>query len=297
MPKSPEQQQELPVRARKVLERGSIASHASFQHDFFFPAPNDTNEDDPKKFRLLALGDSYTVAETLHITKAFPNEIARLLSDRSQAFSFESVDVTMIAKTGWTADELMVGIQESKDTLLPPTEHYDLVTLLIGVNNQYRGRSSAEYAEQFDQLLLLACDFAGGDASKVAVISIPDYGVTPFARENGKDIPRIAAELDLFNSISKMAAERAGAMFYDITFWTRQAAGDPSYLADDGLHPSSKEYSRWAAVIIETLRSRSAYTAPLRGRTGVREPSDERGCNIFDLTKALSAISKGIGLL
>ena len=185
----------------------------------------------PKPQRYLALGDSYTIGESVAEAERFPVQLARKL---------KAGDPTIIAKTGWTTDELNAAIDAAN-----PQGPYDLVTLLIGVNNQYRGRSADEYRTQFAALLQRAIGFAGGNASKVIVVSIPDWGVTPFAKD--RDRAKIAREIDQFNAINREEAAKAGARYADITPISRRA--DASLVAGDGLHPSGKQYAEWVNVI------------------------------------------------
>ncbi|MBI3169986.1 MAG: SGNH/GDSL hydrolase family protein [Chloroflexi bacterium] len=184
--------------------------------------------------RYLALGDSYTIGESVEEAERFPNQLAALLSNEGVA-----VDVTIIARTGWTTDELWQGIQAQ--TVKPP---YDMVSLLIGVNNQYRGYDINEYREGFVFLLDKAIEYAGGDVKRVIVFSIPDWGVTPFAA--GRDAVQIAAEIDAFNKINLEETQKAGADYVDVTPVSREAATDPSLIAGDGLHPSGSMYAEWA---------------------------------------------------
>lgn len=185
-------------------------------------------------FRYLALGDSYTIGESVEETERFPNQLVAMLANEGL-----TVDVKLIARTGWTTDELWQGIQAEKVT--PP---YDMVSLLIGVNNQYRGRDIQEYREGFVFLLNKAIEYAGGDAKRVIVFSIPDWGVTPFAA--GRDVTQIAAEIDAFNQVNLEETQKAGAYYVDVTPVSRQAKDDPSLVAGDGLHPSGKMYAEWA---------------------------------------------------
>lgn len=185
-------------------------------------------------FRYLALGDSYTIGESVEETERFPNQLVAMLANKGL-----TVDVKLIARTGWTTDELWQGIQAEKVT--PP---YDMVSLLIGVNNQYRGRDIQEYREGFVFLLNKAIEYAGGDAKRVIVFSIPDWGVTPFAA--GRDVTQIAAEIDAFNQVNLEETQKAGAYYVDVTPVSRQAKDDPSLVAGDGLHPSGKMYAEWA---------------------------------------------------
>lgn len=184
--------------------------------------------------RYLALGDSYTIGESVEEAERFPNQLAAML-----AVEDVTVDVQIIARTGWTTDELWQGIQAN--TVTPP---YDMVSLLIGVNNQYRGRSSEEYREGFIFLLNKAIEYAGGDAKRVIVFSIPDWGVTPFAY--GKDTTQIANEIESFNKINLEESTKAGTHYVDVTPSSRLALNDKTLIAGDGLHPSGKMYAEWA---------------------------------------------------
>lgn len=184
--------------------------------------------------RYLALGDSYTIGESVEEAERFPNQLAAMLAAKGV-----TVDVKIIARTGWTTDELWQGIQA--DTVTPP---YDMVSLLIGVNNQYRGRSSEEYREGFIFLLNKAIEYAGGDAKRVIIFSIPDWGVTPFAY--GKDTTQIANEIDAFNKINLEESKNAGTHYVDVTPISRLALNDKTLIAGDGLHPSGKMYAEWA---------------------------------------------------
>ena len=185
--------------------------------------------DEPRRY--LALGDSYTIGESVEPSERFPVHLARALNLGQPQ---------IIARTGWTTDELDAAIDAAD-----PQGPFDVVTLLIGVNNQYRGRSADEYRTQFAALLRRAIGFAGGAAGNVIVVSIPDWGVTPFAE--GRDRARIAREIDQFNAIKREEAQRAGAKWVDITPISRRA--DPSLVAADGLHPSGKQYAEWAREI------------------------------------------------
>jgi lysophospholipase L1-like esterase len=189
--------------------------------------------------RYLALGDSYTIGESVDASERFPVQLARTLN---------LGDPVIIAKTGWTTDELNAAIDAAN-----PQGPFDLVTLLIGVNNQYRGRPADEYRTQFAALLQRAIGFAGGHASKVIVVSIPDWGVTPFAE--GRDRAKIAREIDLFNAINREEAQRAGAKWVDITPISRRS--DPALVAADGLHPSGKQYAEWTAAVSAAVSAAS----------------------------------------
>lgn len=184
--------------------------------------------------RYLALGDSYTIGESVEEAERFPNQLASLLANEGV-----TVDVKIIARTGWTTDELWRGIQA--EVVEPP---YDMVSLLIGVNNQYRGRRLEEYREGFVFLLNKAIEYAGGDVKRVVVFSIPDWGVTPFAY--GRDTTQIANEIDAFNKVNLEESTKAGAHYVDVTPSSRLALNDKTLIASDGLHPSGKMYAEWA---------------------------------------------------
>ncbi len=189
--------------------------------------------------RFLALGDSYTIGERVAEAERWPVQLAARLQEQGIRMAAPEI----IAKTGWTTDELAAGIQAAS-----PRGPYDLVSLLIGVNNQYRGRSQEEYRAQFADLLQQAIAFAGGDPARVMVLSIPDWGVTPFAAR--LDAAAIAAEIDAFNAINRAEAEQAGVWYVDVTAVSRQATTDPSLIADDGLHPSGKMYTAWVELAL-----------------------------------------------
>lgn len=198
-------------------------------------------------YTYLALGDSYTIGESLLQAENFPYQAVQLL--RNEGFDFR--DPEIIAKTGWTTDELQKAI-EKHNLLLT----YDFVTLLIGVNNQYRGLKAEKYKSEFECLVKQAIQFAGGKNKHVIVLSIPDWGITPFA--TGRDIKQISKEIDEYNFINKKIAELYKVNYIDITPGTREAANYSGLLAKDGLHPSAKEYFRWAEktafIFIEQLK-------------------------------------------
>lgn len=203
----------------------------------------------PSPPRFLALGDSYTIGESVAVAGRWPNQLARVLRAKGIAVA----EPEIIAKTGWTTDELSFAIDAAK-----PRGPYALVTLLIGVNNQYRGRDAEQYRKELAALLHRAVGFAGGDARRVVVVSIPDWGVTPFAA--GRDRAKIAAQIDLFNAINAEEAQRAGAHYADVTPVSRRAATDATLVAPDGLHPSAAMYAQWVTVISPRAE------AALRGR-------------------------------
>ena len=191
------------------------------------------------EIRILALGDSYTIGEGVAEADRWPVRLAAMLRGRGKAVAAPKI----IARTGWTTDELSAGIDAAR-----PDSAYDLVTLLIGVNNQYRDRSENEYRAQFRALLARAVAFAGGRATRVIVVSIPDWGVTPFA--NGRDRRGIGQAIDRFNAINREETNHAGARYADITPRSRRAADDETLVAADGLHPSASMYAAWLDVIL-----------------------------------------------
>jgi lysophospholipase L1-like esterase len=188
-----------------------------------------------KHFTYLALGDSYTIGEGVALAGCFPYQAVQLL--RSMGFPFCAPEI--IAATGWTTDELAASVEKTK--ILPV---YDIVSLLIGVNNQYRGRSVGAYSLEFEQLLHRAVQFAGGKSTGVFVLSIPDWGVTPFAA--GRDAAKIAEEIDAFNAANEQICGLNKVQYINITRQQRTDAADEDFLAADKLHPSAKEYARWA---------------------------------------------------
>jgi lysophospholipase L1-like esterase len=200
------------------------------------------------KYSYLALGDSYTIGEAVHPEDNFPNQVVAQL--RNKGIDME--DAEIIAKTGWTTFELSAHLDKNQ----PEQPKYDFVSLLIGVNNQYRGLSAEQYSKEFRSLLMRAINYAGGDKNRVVVLSIPDWSVTPFAE--GRDRAKIAEEIDLFNAINKRISEDAGVKYIDITPLTREARNDISLLADDGLHPGAMDYARWADRVAEWMIMRMA---------------------------------------
>lgn len=199
-----------------------------------------------KSIRYLALGDSYTIGEGVKAEDRFPEQLAMDLSTKGY-----TVQTEIIARTGWTTDELWQGIESGE-----PTPPYDLVTLLIGVNNQYRGRDLTEYRLEFGRLLEKATTLAGGDPSRVIVLSIPDWSVTPFAQGAAVSTTQIATQIDEFNAVNQKLAEEKGASYINVTGISRQAAGDSSLLAADGLHPSAIMYSKWIELLLPVAISR-----------------------------------------
>ena len=193
----------------------------------------------------LALGDSYTIGESVAENERWPVQLA----DSLNKIGINLSSTKIIAKTGWTTDELAGAIRDSNIT-----QCYDIVSLLIGVNNQYRGRDAENFRGEFVGLLEQAIEFACNDTSRVLVVSIPDWGVTPFA--DGRDKDKIALEIDHYNSVKKEETLKRNVLYIDITDISREAENDPTLLAPDGLHPSGKMYSRWISRIIPLLKTR-----------------------------------------
>lgn len=189
--------------------------------------------------RYLALGDSYTIGESVNADQRWPVQLAARMRDRS----IEIAEPDIIARTGWTSDELQAAIEAQYDG-----STYDLVSLLIGVNDQYRGYPSEQYRTHLRELLQFAISAAGGDASHVIMLSIPDWGVTPFASE--QDGANIAAQIDEFNAIGREEAEAASVTFFDITRISRMADEQPELIAGDGLHPSGEMYAAWVEEVL-----------------------------------------------
>lgn len=208
-----------------------------------------------RPLRLLALGDSYTVGEDVDPALSWPAQLAAALGRDGIAMQAPHI----IATTGWTTDELDAAIDAAG-----PGHDHDLVSLLIGVNNQYRGRSVEEYDAQFAALLERAIGFAGGDAGRVFVLSIPDWGVTPFAAASGRDTDTIAADIDAFNAAAARRCQQRNVVFIDITPVSRARGAEPEMIAADRLHPSARMYSEWTRLALPAVRQLLAAARPGR---------------------------------
>jgi len=206
------------------------------------PPANKPAEEPAQSF--LALGDSYTIGQSVPAADRWPNQLVRQLRERS----LDMTDPVIIAMTGWTTANLLQAVQNAE--LTPP---YDLVTLLIGVNDQYQGRSLESYRQGFAPLLTRAIELAGDEPERVIVVSIPDYSVTPFAEM--RNPARIRAALDQFNALNLELSRAAGVHYVDITPGSREAAADLSLLAPDQLHPSGKMYAEWVKLILPVAES------------------------------------------
>ena len=190
------------------------------------------------KLSYLALGDSYTIGEAVEQAESFPYQLVSTLNENGIAIA----EPRVIAKTGWTTDELRYAIQQAQIT-----DKFNLVTLLIGVNNQYRGYSQETYRKEFAELLDMAIAFVDGINQNVYVLSIPDWGVTDFAKQSGRDLKIIREEIDAFNEINKEETLSRQVTYVDITPISRQ--DKPNLIANDGLHPSGEMYAEWVQLL------------------------------------------------
>lgn len=202
----------------------------------------------PGTMNWLALGDSYTIGEGVAGPDRWPNQLARALRDSGIRID----DPRIIAATGWSTDELMQAMDHARPELDPP---YALVSLAIGVNDQYRGRDVEEYRRGFAPLLERAIALAGGRAERLLVLSIPDWGVTPFARHEAGNRHVIAVEIDAYNAAARDICDQRGAAFIDITPISRADGANADMLVDDGLHPSTAMYAQWAALTLPAAQA------------------------------------------
>jgi lysophospholipase L1-like esterase len=194
-------------------------------------------------YRYLALGDSYTIGEGVVLEDSWPHQVVVVL----RQLGYLIADPVIIARTGWTTDELAAAVDQSG---LP--SDFDIVSLLIGVNNQYRGLPAASYRQDLIDLLQMAISLARDDPNRVFVLSIPDWSVTPYAA--GRDRQKLSATIDGFNAIGCQEAERLNITYIDITPASRRAYHDLSLIAEDGLHPSGKMYTLWVELVAPVMR-------------------------------------------
>jgi lysophospholipase L1-like esterase len=192
----------------------------------------------------LALGDSYTIGEGVAEAQRWPQQLVSRLGQYGTRLTIADI----VATTGWTTDELRAAIDSR--TFSPP---YALVSLLIGVNNQYRGRDPESYALDFSALLDFAVLMAGADPTRVVVVSIPDWGATRFAVDQAVDAKQVATEIDHFNAIARQLGSARGTHWVDVTGISRREGR--AFLADDGLHPSADQYSLWVDAMLPGVRS------------------------------------------
>jgi len=200
-----------------------------------------TNPIDPTATSYLALGDSYTIGQSVSEAERFPNQTVSNLRIENIKIN----DPKIIATTGWTTKNLIDAVNGAN-----LQNNYDVVSLLIGVNNQYQGRSINEYKTEFTLLVNRAIQYAGNKPTHVFVLSIPDYSVTPFAANS--DRSKIGAEIDQFNSANKTISLQLGVNYLDITSISRE--NDPLLVANDRLHPSGKQYKRWADLLAPLMK-------------------------------------------
>jgi lysophospholipase L1-like esterase len=196
-----------------------------------------------KKIRYLALGDSYTIGQSVDASLRYPEQ----LTDSLRASGETWASTRIIATTGWSTADLQGAINNAK---IVPDSTYSIVSLLIGVNNQYRGYSIETYRTEFAQLLSQAVTLAGGNKNHVFVVSIPDYAYTPFGNGNGT----ISAGIDQFNVVNKTITDAQGIKYFDITPISRQGLNDPALVASDGLHPSGKQYTQWTKLLWKEVK-------------------------------------------
>jgi lysophospholipase L1-like esterase len=191
--------------------------------------------------RFLALGDSYTIGESVSEAERWPNQLA----DSLRKHGIKVASPKIIATTGWRTDDLKKAIVSAN-----LTHDYTLVSLLIGVNNQYQGKPASAYAGEFEELLKTAIQLASGKKENVFVVSIPDYGYTPFGNQKQASI---SAALEEFNHINERIATQYGVKYFSITDISRNGLTQPDLIANDGLHPSGKMYSLWVEKIVKGL--------------------------------------------
>lgn len=198
------------------------------------------------RIRYLALGDSYTIGEGVQPHERWPAQLVRWLRGEELQIG----DPHYIAKTGWTCEELMAGIHAEQ-----PLGHWDFVTLCIGVNDQYRGHSLADFREQYTRLLDMALVLTGRRNDRIVVLSIPDWGVTRFATREGRDRHEVREQVDRFNEAARLLCESRRIAFVDITPTSRAGGDDDDMLAEDGLHPSGAMYARWVEHVLPVAHS------------------------------------------
>tara|TARA_B100001750_G_C15522108_1_gene612686 strand:- start:7366 stop:8046 length:681 start_codon:yes stop_codon:yes gene_type:complete len=218
-----------------------------FLHFFFLLSTFSYSQElkiETTKTQYLALGDSYTIGESVDEKYSWPIQLKFNLFNSDSNTSLDSVRI--IAKTGWTTSDLLNYISNIKIN-----NNYDLVSLLIGVNNQFRGYDTNIYEKEFEKLLIKSIGFANSNFSNVFVLSIPDYGVTPFGKL--RDSEKIKSEINLYNEINYKISKKYGVLYFDITDISRLAEFDSTLLADDMLHPSKKMYNLWVEKIVDQV--------------------------------------------
>ena len=223
-----------------------------FLHFFFLLSTFSYSQElkiEKTKIQYLALGDSYTIGESVDEKYSWPIQLKFNLFNSDSNTFLDSVRI--IAKTGWTTSDLLNYISNIKIN-----NNYDLVSLLIGVNNQFRGYDTNIYEKEFEKLLIKSIGFANSNFSNVFVLSIPDYGVTPFGKL--RDSEKIKSEINLYNEINYKISKKYGVLYFDITDISRLAEFDSTLLADDMLHPSKKMYNLWVEKIVDQVINRNS---------------------------------------
>ncbi len=207
-------------------------------------APISEDLNNQETINYLALGDSYTVGESVAFEDSFPKQLSSTIEENKNY----KVNTTVIAQTGWRTDQLLASIGGRASA------EYNLVTLLIGVNNQFQSRPFSQYETEFVRLIDKAISLAGNDSNKVVVLSIPDYFYTPYGQSNGDD--QISRELDRYNDFAKSTSKSKGVTFLNITDITRKGLNEPELVANDGLHPSALAYEKFVERLYPLVRSR-----------------------------------------
>jgi len=201
-------------------------------------------EPDNSDYTYLALGDSYTIGESVSTSERWPVQLVKRLKERD----YPTADAKIIAKTGWTTGNLLSAINSDL-----PNIKYDLVSVLIGVNNQYQGRSLEEYEKDLNTIFKKAIAHSVNGKDGVFVVSTPDYGATPAGAFNAENIGR---KIDEFNAVLKKVSEEYQLSYYNITPISRKAKNDLSLVAGDGLHPSGKMYTLWVEEFIDEVAAK-----------------------------------------
>lgn len=232
------------LRLFSVLLCLQLFCYCTKQEEAVFVNPTPTPPASNAQKSYLALGDSYTIGQSVSMQDRFPAKVVSILRSGGLAL----LDPVYVAQTGWTTSNLQTEIN-----LINPPATFDVVTLLIGVNDQYQRMDTAGYATRFTALLEKAIQLASGRTSRVFVLSIPDYSVTPFVHPTDK--PRVRAEIDAFNAINKRITLAYRVDYTDITPSTREAATNPALIAGDGLHPSGLEYAKWALLLAPKIKA------------------------------------------
>lgn len=209
--------------------------------------PGPSNAPSNQKIRYLALGDSYTIGEGEKRAHTYPEQVVQILTGEGWLFAPPRI----LAKTGWTTGELLLATNEQR--LIE--ERFDAISLLIGVNNQYRGQPFHQFEEEFNALIDLCLVMVNGAGQRLVLLSIPDWGVTPFGKNGPQSVDQIALEIDSYNAFIQETASRRGLPFVEITTNYRSIGGLPENLVADGLHPSRYIYSDWARALSRIMKT------------------------------------------